>query len=73
MVFPPVGAGDGVCTGVDVCMGVGAVVGVGVGVTAVPQPASKAIKTRSDRTYLFIVFHLFERGYKRGDCVSRGW
>jgi len=44
-----------------VCMGVG--VGVGVGVTWELQPASKATMARSDKTYLFIVFHLFERGY----------
>ncbi len=52
MIFPAVGVGVGIGTGVGVGLGVG----VGVGVTWVPQPASKATRTRSNKPYLFIIF-----------------
>ena len=52
-----VGVRGGVFGGVGTTVGVGA--GVGVEVTCVLQPANKAMSTKSDRIYLFIVFHLY--------------
>jgi hypothetical protein len=51
----------------------GVAVGPGVGVTWVLQPASKATRTRSDKTYLLIFFtSLREDTIPRG-CMSMGW
>ena len=74
MIFPAVGTGEGVGIGVEVgtAAGVPIGVGVGVGVTWVLQPASKAIRIRSNKPYLFIVFPpLRERILRSHQGVNR--